>query len=158
MLELSKNPSAPYLAHPRGPHFTLLKDEHLTEDKDGEEAVELPLQKVVDYLDKHLDKDAIEAMALVTNNNGMALLHHKLHSGERHVQELFSANGPLVHPNGSIDLSLERLALVLVRNPFPTVRQHIHDFLKEMGLQPNMERLAAEFCVNCNKSTTGAMP
>lgn len=28
----------------------------------------------------------------------------------------------------------------------------VGNILKEMGLQPNMERLAAEFCVNCNKS------
>jgi hypothetical protein len=152
MIEVSKNPSSAFTGHPRGPHFILTTHELLRENAAGEEVYELPLQKIVDYLDQHPgDKDCIEAMNLITCNNGMALLHHKL-PNEKNVALLFAPNGPLVHMSEKgdfLDMNLERLAVVLVRNPYPDVKKHIADFISSVGLTPNLERLEAEFCATC---------
>ena len=150
-IQISKNPNAPYLDNPRGPHFTLTDHKHLRE-ANGEDAFNLPLKEIVDYLRAVPgDKHAIEAMALISNNNGMALMHHLLPT-DAGLSALFSANEPLVHksPDGDfLAMNMERLALVLARNPIPEVRKHIIDFLMAEGIKPNMERINAEYCQNC---------
>ncbi len=152
MIELSKDPTSPFLTNPNGPHFTLTNLGHLFEDENGEDAFELPLQKMVEYLlENPFDKDRIEAIALISNNNGMALMHHLLGSGETSVDRLFSSNGPLIHKGNKIDFNLERLAIVLARNPYPEVKKHIINFITQIGLKPNLERIQQEFCVNCGK-------
>lgn len=150
MIELSKNPHTPYLAHPRGPHFTLLKDTFLTEDADGNDSVVLPLQLFLDYLNEApLDKDRHEAVALLTNNNGVALVYHANPGPHHTVQSAFSANAPTAHPDGSLKLELCHVAKVLAQNPFPYVKAAVTDLLGRMGIQPNMERISREFCKSC---------
>lgn len=152
MIELSKNPHAPYLAHPRGPHFTLVSDEHLTEDKDGNDSVRLPLDKLLAYLNEApADKNRHEAVALISNNNGMALQYHANPGPHHTVQSAWQAVNPEVHPDGSLKLDLIHIARILAQNPYEEVKANIIDILKRMGLEANMERLSREFCKNCHQ-------
>lgn len=152
MIELSKNPNTPYLAHPRGPHFTLLSDEHLTEDADGNDSIRMPLDKFLAYLNEAPDdKVRHEAVALLTNNNGMALVYHANPGPHHTVQTAWQAIAPVQHPDGSLKLDLRHAARILAQNPFDAVKSAIQDILARMGIQPNLARINREFCKNCNK-------
>lgn len=149
MIELSKNPNAPYLAHPRGPHFTLLRDEFLTEDADGNDSIQLALKLFLDYLNEAPDdKIRHEAVALLTNNNGMALQYHAV-PGPHTVQSAWSSVGPTLHPDGSIRLDLHHVAVILAQNSFEDVKAAIKDILNRLGVEPNLGRIQAEFCKGC---------
>lgn len=151
MIELSKNPNTPYLAHPRGPHFTLRKDEFLTEDKDGNDSIQLPLHVFLAYLNEApVDPVRHEAVALLTNNNGMALQYHANPGPHHTVQSAWAAINPEQHPDGSLRMELRHVAIVLAQNPFPEVKAAIRELLERLGVVPNLERIQAEFCKNCN--------
>ena len=152
MIELSKNLNTPYLAHPRGPHFTLLADTFLTEDAGGNDSIVMPLDVFLDYLEEAPeDKDRHEAVALLTSNNGMALVYHTNPGAHHTVQSAFSANFPTVHPDGTLKLELLHVAVVLAQNPNQEVKQEIMELLRRMKIEPNLARIKAEYCKDCGK-------
>lgn len=153
MIEISKNPNTPYLAHPRGPHFTLLSNEYLTEDKDGNDSIKMPLDLFLAYLNEEpSDKIRHEAVALVTNNNGMTLVYHARPGPQHTVQSAWQAAAPVVHPDGSLKMELAHVARILAQNPFPEVKAQITELLQRMNIVANLERLSREFCKNCRQA------
>ena len=152
MIELSKNQNTPYLAHPRGPHFTLLRDEFLTEDSDGNDSIVMPLQLFLDYLNEApTDRTRHEAVALLTNNNGMALIYHAAPGQHHTVQTAWQSSQPIVHPDGSLKLDLVHVARILAQNPFDEVKRCVQELLTRMGITANTDRINREFCRNCGK-------
>jgi hypothetical protein len=155
MIEISKNPNLPFLDHPRGPHFFLQDTKLLHENASGEEVYELPLADIVEYLKPDPENMLkIEAMGLLSGNNGMGITWHQ-NKENRDVASAFAPNGPLIHTdalgNKFIDMNLERIALVLARNPFKEVKEYLITFLTQVGIKPNMERINADYCTTCGQ-------
>jgi len=167
-LDISKDPSAVH-PHPRGPHFWQTHDQHLRETRDGEEAYELPLQRIVDYLAAEPDDEALkEAMGLVFGNCGLIINWGALDAGERAIGKLFSQprdeqginRGEAFDGKGKpfVQLLLYHVAVLVEVYAGKTdafgmaVWAHLLRFLKESGLEPNVDRIKAEFCADCRKA------
>lgn len=208
MLEISK--TGTLSKHPRGPHFILRDQTHLKETRDGVENIELPLDKLVAYIEPAMPKpviihhdaeDAInadgktvhydaydehkrltfaelpneakyriEAAALLANNSGVVFHHWDFLNGERDPAMLFFAHegrdgedegGIRIDGKGKEFLSLHTLSVANIlghkrdypgdehRGSYNIIEAHILTFLKSIGLEPNMQRINADFCKTC---------
>ena len=164
-IEVGKNPNSVY-PHPFGPHFWQLHDRHVREMNDGEEAHELPAQRLVDRLAKSASDPVLrEAMALVWGNSGMHFRHGAFDAGERSVGKLFSPQrdkkgacyGEMTDGRGQKFIALQKYHMCVLLDLYgrraddegKAIYTHITEFLKDAGLEPNMERINSEFCPTC---------
>lgn len=154
--------------HPLGPHFWRSHDKNVVEDRDGELQDALDLDQVVRYLDEEPeDPELREAMNLVFGNCGLCIRWGMFDAGERAVGKLFVMPRDKDGKNRGENftgqgerftmLLLEHVAKVLEGCHSDGTEQgkkiygHIERFVKEAGLEPNIDRIKAEFCPTCGK-------
>lgn len=148
-------------SHPSGPHYILAADHHALEDADGNTRIALDREALLAWLAQDpSDKLRIEAVALIANNAGVTFLNGRWVGGERRPALLFhavasqerSGDGKLFY-----DLRPHHAARIFghardfpgMPGSYATIEQHLVELLALHGIEPNMERIKAEFCPTC---------
>lgn len=158
MIEILK--SGALSSHPKGPHFVLTDDAHVHETADGENHIAIDLPAMLKWLESDLDPLRIEAFALVSNNAGLTFLHSRFVAGERELAMLFQVNAkPVTAGDGTLfhDLCPLHPARIMGHKrdfpgkpgSYPAIERHLTELLALHGLRPNLDRINADFCVNC---------
>jgi hypothetical protein len=163
----------PIERHRDAPIF-LLHEEHEHETPDGERFHVIPAEIAIKHLVANLDNpQGYDAINCFLGSSGCSVNEYLLRLGERDPAKLFSMT-----QEGHILISATEGPKLRLRYDTVVVhtRDHVRDskeaehpsgvkggehsrkhleaaaaFLKDIGLEPNHERIMAEFCKNCNK-------
>lgn len=157
-IEISKTQGALLATQP---HFWQVHDQHLREHE-GEDAYELPLQEIVNYIQSQPANAILrEAVQRIVGSHGLHTNFTAIEAGETRLDKCFliatdeAGNTHWCVHGDWVEVQPQVLAQLLGStqghsNPvhaeeIKQIRQHQTELSKLVGLEPNSDRIQAEF-------------